>query len=289
MGKELSAQDKDLQASIMSDLFGEKEEAEVETAAEEAEVEDTTTEEEAEVTEDEQETEVEGEEEEITSEPASNKEVNKMDAIKALRAKLNEVTNELKGVKAEAANNAEAKSESDLTLEAIAASIGKTPQELKAALRQKEAEKQGMNLETLDKIENLQKQLNEVLAEKTKSEETAKHNSLVKTIDEFVEEVGLTKEEDVKEFFRLAKEEYGMDFVKNPNLKAMKALFNGGLADNFKDRIEQETLLKIKQGQSVDVKSQPEENVKVKQAKKQKEQEELDYDRWSKLASKRSS
>lgn len=279
MGKELSAQDKDLQASIMSDLFDEKEEAEVETAAEEAEAEDTATEEEAEVTEDEQETEVEGEEEEITSEPASNKEVNKMDAIKALRAKLNEVTNELKGVKAEAANNAEAKSESDLTLEAIAASIGKTPQELKAALRQKEAEKQGMNLETLDKIENLQKQLNEVLAEKTKSEETAKHNSLVKTIDEFVEEVGLTKEEDVKEFFRLAKEEYGMDFVKNPNLKAMKALFNGGLADNFKDRIEQETLLKIKQGQSVDVKSQPEENVKIKQAKKQKEQEELNYEK----------
>lgn len=279
MGKELSAQDKDLQASIMSDLFDENDEAEVETAAEEAEAEDTATEEEAEVTEDEQETEVEGEEEEITSEPASNKEVNKMDAIKALKAKLNEVTNELKGVKAEANANAEAKSESDLTLEAIAASIGKTPQELKAALRQKEAEKQGMNLETLDKIENLQKQLNEVLAEKNKSEETAKHNSLVKTIDEFVGEVGLTKEEDVKEFFRLAKEEYGMDFVKNPNLKAMKALFNGGLADNFKDRIEQETLLKIKQGQSVDVKSQPEENVKIKQAKKQKEQEELNYEK----------
>ncbi len=281
--------DDDLIGSIMDSLgdssdetteeseVTEEAEAGTQEVTEEAETKETETEESHESGEGES-------QEEIESPPATKNQVNKIEGFKAMRAKMAEKDGLIAQLKEkleikdeeESQETSETGDKKDFFTQ-LAGILDKKPEEVEAAFKAKEAETAGMSLEAYEKFNELDKKLKSIEAEKASASKVKEQKALAKAIDGFIESTGISNEKDVTNFFVKAKEEFGFDFITNPNTKAMVAVFNGMDKKDFKETLEQETLLKIKNGETPDVDSQSEESQIIAKQKKQKEKDDEDY------------
>lgn len=240
---------------------------------------------------DEEEAQSEEESETVESKPATKAQVNKVEGFKALRKQLKEqrekiaeqgsLIAKLKGEK----TKVETEDEEDVDpLQAIADAVDKTPEEIRAAIKAKKAKEEGFTLEAYEKFEDMQKQINQINADKKNAAKLDEDKKLVDTIDKFIGKTGLSSEDEVVNFFKKAKEDYGIDFVANPNLGGMLAVWNGMDEEARKGAIEQEILLKIKKGEKVMPNNQAEEQAQQVAKKQQQKKDDADYERWAKRA-----
>lgn len=196
-------------------------------------------------------TPVEGEQETVVSQPASNNDVHKSEAIKALKGKIKDLTAQLKAKDTTVELTPEVEVEEPAPVE-----VDEAEEETELTLLKKR----------LEAIENRDKVKQD--AERTKF--------LEDTLVDFIDESGLTKEEDLKDFIAEAKKEFDIDFIKKPNKKTMLALFNGALGEKYKDKVEQEVLKKLKNGEVPEVKASEDVNPTVRKTK----QEQKAYEDW---------
>lgn len=224
----------------------------------------------------------ENEGEVVTSEPTTNGEVNKSEAIKALKAKVKELSQELAGKKETTEeDSAEVKEDA---LSELASLLGHNEEDIKQLIKNKKAESQGMTPEVMDKFDKLNSQLETLNAEKQSKAEEAKVEAIAETIDSLADQ-GISTEEDVKLFFEKAKNEYGIDLTVNPNSKTALALLKGGLGDSFKETVEQSALQKIKDGEIAEVTSNEQETLATKE-KQEMEKFNNAVDKMMELANK---
>lgn len=234
-------------SELINQLMGEISEEQVSQEGDAAVEADSTT------TETEEATPAEGGQETVVSQPTSNNEVNKSEAIKALKGKIKDLTAQLRAKDTPAEVTPEVKVE-----EPKPEVVEDAEDETELTLLRKR----------LEAIENRDKQKQD--AEKTKF--------LEDTLVDFIDESGLTKEEDLRDFIAEAKKEFDIDFIAKPNKKTMLALFNGALGEKYKDKVEQEVLKKLKNGEVPEVNTSEDVNPTVRQTKQQQQA----YEDWEK-------
>ena len=289
--------DEDLISEIMSDLSKEIEAEQQETTDENTEevkeevVEDKTKEN-AEV--ESKDGEENGEDKTtVESKPNSKNEVNKIEGFKALKGKLKEkdkIIEEKDGLIAKLMGKTKSDEETTTkkpdALEELGKLFDKTPEEIKEAIEAKKAKEEGMSVEQYKKFVEMQKQIDEINAEKKSSESKNTKIKLAESIDEFISATGLSSEEEVIKFFETAKKDFGVDLSSNPNSKTMITLWNGMSTEAKAKAIEQDVLLKIKNGEVPTPNNQVDEKEAIKQAKKQKEDDEKEYKMFAEIANR---